>query len=617
MTSIFIVINVLFWLFVIIVELYETPRLLVKRLFASLKVWKKREVDENPSVEKRSILFEEALRSIGVSFDMLKTSQGRAYTFHYQNGNFVVRIEEGIGAYRFLFLGILSLQVDLIDDVRILCNELNDGSPFVRAIYEIVDEGKSICIHLTETLPYVSNLDEFKHQLLETMNACFYVRDYAGKRMNKILEDVRRANTVDVEFASACNTNCEHLCRELELKHTKDTLPELDNSEGLSAGEIDPATLLTHLIGEIPYTFVKMEVRVDGYAYETSDIADVANYPLSTPLLWKQDEASLADEFQRQEAQIKIECKLAKDCPAGSEARIYTFYFLLHAEYQTTDALYYRVTYVLPAVVTPHEAAASAIDAEAKRNAGSLLLARDLVSDSAKHAEFSYMLSDVNDKVTEGKENELTPEQTMLRGLENNEFSQNAYWGRRLFREERFFEATVRLQRAHQWATLHFQELSKVERNIFYYICYLLGVCFEKMQLYKEAHYYLYALGDQRNPDYVKEYINTLIALHDIHVRDIINGYLQPIRSNLEEYDEEEAEMPQAVLDLYQFLRRREVYVDIEQGYLDEAERLCKKMLDEKENSDFALTELAYIQKLREAGQTSRELPKSASEKSS
>jgi hypothetical protein len=49
----------------------------------------------------------------------------------------------------------------------------------------------------------------------------------------------------------------------------------------------------------------------------------------------------------------------------------------------------------------------------------------------------------------------------------------------------------------------------------------------------------------------------------------------------------------------YQFLRRREAYLFVDMLKLDDAEIICKKMLSEEVNKDFALNELAYIQKLR------------------
>ena len=45
------------------------------------------------------------------------------------------------------------------------------------------------------------------------------------------------------------------------------------------------------------------------------------------------------------------------------------------------------------------------------------------------------------------------------------------------------------------------------------------------------------------------------------------------------------------------FLQRRKVYVLIEKQAYNKAQRMLKKMLNDPENADFALNELAYLQK--------------------
>jgi Tfp pilus assembly protein FimV len=50
------------------------------------------------------------------------------------------------------------------------------------------------------------------------------------------------------------------------------------------------------------------------------------------------------------------------------------------------------------------------------------------------------------------------------------------------------------------------------------------------------------------------------------------------------------------------FLKRRKAYVYIDLQHYDEAESLLKKMLDDPDNTDFAIGELAYLQKLKGDG---------------
>jgi Tfp pilus assembly protein PilF len=48
------------------------------------------------------------------------------------------------------------------------------------------------------------------------------------------------------------------------------------------------------------------------------------------------------------------------------------------------------------------------------------------------------------------------------------------------------------------------------------------------------------------------------------------------------------------------FIRRRRGYAYIDFNQLDQAEKIFTQMLDEEENADYAINELAYIKKLRQ-----------------
>lgn len=67
--------------------------------------------------------------------------------------------------------------------------------------------------------------------------------------------------------------------------------------------------------------------------------------------------------------------------------------------------------------------------------------------------------------------------------------------------------------------------------------------------------------------------------------------------------DENDEEKPKTSLSddqldqISNFLLRRKAYMLVAMQRYDEAERLLKQMLDNPQNSDFALKELAYIQK--------------------
>ena len=67
---------------------------------------------------------------------------------------------------------------------------------------------------------------------------------------------------------------------------------------------------------------------------------------------------------------------------------------------------------------------------------------------------------------------------------------------------------------------------------------------------------------------------------------------------NADDDDDEQYEPSNTQLDSFiSFVRRRKAYLLVSLGRYDEAKTILTAMLKEPENSDFALNELAYIQK--------------------
>ena len=91
------------------------------------------------------------------------------------------------------------------------------------------------------------------------------------------------------------------------------------------------------------------------------------------------------------------------------------------------------------------------------------------------------------------------------------------------------------------------------------------------------------------------EYVNCLVNSGDFRALQIIDNIYNGIKP-----DENDEEPEPAIRDFLYFLLRRKAYVLVEKGRLNEAEEIFRPMLEQPENSDFALNELAYIQKLRE-----------------
>lgn len=114
----------------------------------------------------------------------------------------------------------------------------------------------------------------------------------------------------------------------------------------------------------------------------------------------------------------------------------------------------------------------------------------------------------------------------------------------------------------------------------------------------KRHYFYLEIIYPVDNLDYKVEYINCLVNSKDFRAIYIINKEIQEDLTRAMQLKKEE--ITKDMVTFHHFLRRRKAYTLVNMGRLDEAEEAFKEMLDEDANKDYALDELAYIQKLRE-----------------
>lgn len=71
---------------------------------------------------------------------------------------------------------------------------------------------------------------------------------------------------------------------------------------------------------------------------------------------------------------------------------------------------------------------------------------------------------------------------------------------------------------------------------------------------------------------------------------------MNEVKRNFDEADE----LPDNIRSFMNFVRRRRGYAYIDFNQLDQAEKIFTHMLEEEENADYAINELAYIKKLRQ-----------------
>ena len=177
------------------------------------------------------------------------------------------------------------------------------------------------------------------------------------------------------------------------------------------------------------------------------------------------------------------------------------------------------------------------------------------------------------------------------------------YWGRKLMLDKRYYEALLHLECVYEMQAPLFNDLKREARERFFDLCYQIGLCYNELRLYKEAYIYFHAVANCGNMSYTMAYINCLVNSKDHRALQVISELLEQVQKS---EDESEEPIPENVQEFHNFLRRNQVFVLIETGKHAEAQTILETMLDEPENFDFALDELAYLKSLTEGDGTER-----------
>ena len=170
------------------------------------------------------------------------------------------------------------------------------------------------------------------------------------------------------------------------------------------------------------------------------------------------------------------------------------------------------------------------------------------------------------------------------------------YWGRKLMLDKCYYQALQHLENAFNGMRTIYLDLRKEMRNAFVETCYYIGFCYTELRLYRDAYYYLDYVRSDGNVRHTTELINCLANGKDFRLFAVTDDIAQSIRDQYE-HDED---IPDGLQSFINFMRRRRAYALIDHHQLDEAEKAFTAMLDDPENSDYALSELAYIKRLRQ-----------------
>ncbi|MBQ2120881.1 MAG: hypothetical protein II199_00135, partial [Bacteroidaceae bacterium] len=296
---------------------------------------------------------------------------------------------------------------------------------------------------------------------------------------------------------------------------------------------------------------------------------------------------------------LLIKCRVETNDGARNELLTMT----LQMERETQMAYYVRAT--VSRLPVPEESIEFMSDEMIFQESASVLLGITKLSEDRRMMEFEYMWQDACDKLANNELDEMTEEQKFIAMFNKGRYVSNGlYWGLKYYFEKRYYEAIPYLESAFENLSQEMHLLNNKHKNLFYEICYRIGFAYCDLKLYRDAYYYLDMVANVGSTKYMMEYVNCLVNSKDYRARTAVENYLKQIDDfhGGAEAAVKDNSMPEETLDFYNFLKRRKAYLLVDLGFLDEAEVFLKSMLQDSNNGDFALNELAYIQRMKKTG---------------
>jgi len=530
--------------------------------------------------ENRRIV-SKALKALNCTGKWRKEGDAAIVRYTFQSGHFGIRIIGNCPQVELSYLFFAEAEMKDINIVRHVCNHFNLNSTGPRFSYTINEETNIIDMHILT--PLLLDDDRAKDILSSAMVDMFLWQNSFIRSLTDVKKDAKSSATSDLEWSEKEVARDFFLLREQELRHQKKDTEWRQNDK-------EAATLkqwMDKVFGFVDVVFSELMVVTDTVTV-INDRESIASYNLSDTLI--------ADgAFVRQKAVLDLVFFL----PAHPTTRRRMTFSIQQAD-GCEDVLYYQVVATL--LPLPSGIGRPLHSKEVQVQSHSVLLAYDLRSTKQLQDEFVYMWKEAKSKVANGEENQLTEEQRLIANVESVDAARFVYRSRTLHRQKRYYEAISCLENAYRLLNSNIDKKSLEERNLFLEVCYMLGFCYNELQQYDRAYYYLTFVTGVNRTLYAEEYVNCMIYLGDYRSLMTIDGILEDLHNSIVE--DEEGEVEQSVHPFLQFLYRRKAYVLVELHRFDEAEEMLRQMIDDPESGDFALDELAYIQQLREKDKT-------------
>lgn len=495
------------------------------------------------------------------------------FEFTFQGGNFYALANIALKGIEVNCTNIIERPVEKLNIVKGLCNHFNASNLLFKLTYFTNTEKNTVNVNLSYfTFPYW--FDEFAN----TLALCFNMQRDFETELEKFENSISADADPDAEIH---NRQREvFLLRQLEILHQ----------------EQDPES--TQIDNENPITlddFIADAIGLEDYVIDAVKIICGDKIREINPLQ--------APEYSLIEAIVDTDAK-----PPRFRDQAAVILISYH-EHQSELTQHITITlsaadtdgaslYILASASAPLPPAdrENAVYADTERDEyTSLMLAYYPSTPKQKLQEFDYMLGEIKIKQRDGKPLDEN-EQLLVDTLDPN-VQYCLYWGHKHFINANYYQALRYLRNAFQGIRTRYFDLTEDELNTFNEICYYIAFCYEELGQHRNALFYLGYIAATGNVRYTTEMVHALTNAKDYRIFSYTDEVAKSIS---QQYDIKSDDIPEHIDELLRLMRRNRAYALIDFGRLDEAEAAFTDMLNDPDEADYAIDELAYIKQLRE-----------------
>ena len=219
----------------------------------------------------------------------------------------------------------------------------------------------------------------------------------------------------------------------------------------------------------------------------------------------------------------------------------------------------------------------------------SFILGYDLIPSEQRIAKYEETEKSLNEKIKRGEE--LTSEEkTILEGITQSKMlSDDLGYGRWLVSQNRVSDALPPLMRVFNQVKKDVVTDYKRVHPYFNEICFNIGFCYNELEQFDRAIYYLDLISGTDNIKYTIELINAYVNGKDPRAINSVKFHLKEFNEGKRQLDSDEN------IHFYEFLNRRLSYLFVEYKMYDNARNLLEQMKNSTLSHDFAVSELEYI----------------------